>query len=200
MDFKSHVETAWNLTLKHILPLILMTLTMVVVSGLTLGILAPVTLAGYMHSILLMLREQREPKVQDIFSQMKLFFPLLGFGIVVLVLTTIGFMLLAVPGIILALAISFFCLYMIPLMTDKSLGLIPAIKQSYAMVTKDKAQDHIIVLIIFLGICWVGSLVVVGWLFTQPLATVFLISVYQETVNKVLADSEMDISAEKSVL
>ena len=191
MDFKAHIETAWNLTLKHILPLIIMTLVMVIISGLSLGILAPVTLAGYMHSILLMLRDQREPKVQDLFSHMRLFFPLLGFAIVAVILTLIGFVLLMIPGIIIALAISFFCLYMIPLMTDQNLGLMPAIKQSSSMVTKDKTLEHIIVLIIFLGISWIGSFVVIGWLFTQPLATTFLISVYGETVNKGEGSSEL---------
>jgi hypothetical protein len=191
MDFKAHIETAWNLTLKHILPLIIMTLVMVIISGLSLGILAPVTLAGYMHSILLMLRDQREPKVQDLFSHMRLFFPLLGFAIVAVILTLIGFVLLMIPGIIIALAISFFCLYMIPLMTDQNLELMPAIKQSSSMVTKDKALEHIIVLIIFLGISWIGSFVVIGWLFTQPLATTFLISVYEETVNKGGGSSEL---------
>jgi hypothetical protein len=48
MDFKKHLLRAWELTLKFIVPLVLMTLVMLVVSFLTLGILAPVTMAGYM--------------------------------------------------------------------------------------------------------------------------------------------------------
>ena len=45
MDFKRHIETAWNLTLGNVVSLILITLVMVAVSSLTLGILAPVTMA-----------------------------------------------------------------------------------------------------------------------------------------------------------
>ena len=68
MDFKKHLEIAWNLTLRYITPLVFMTLVMFVVSFLTAGLLAPVTMAGYMHSILLMVRNEREPKIQDVFA------------------------------------------------------------------------------------------------------------------------------------
>ena len=61
MDFKKHLETAWKLTIANLIPLIFMTLVMAVVSVLTLGILAPVTLAGYIHSLILLVREGREP-------------------------------------------------------------------------------------------------------------------------------------------
>ena len=111
MDFKYHLEVAWKLTLANIVPLILMTLAMLVVSVVTLGILAPVTMAGYVQSILRLVRENREPKVQDIFSQMRLFLPLFLFGIAVFIITMIGLMLLFLPGVIFALA----CLFLLPL-------------------------------------------------------------------------------------
>ena len=180
MDFKYHLEVAWKLTLANIVPLLLMTLATFVVSVLTLGILAPVTMAGYVHSILLLARENREPKVQDIFSQMRLFLPLLLFGIAVFIITMIGFLLLFLPGVIFALAISFCCLYMLPLMTDRDLGLIDAVKKSFAMVTRGKLVDHILIFILFVGITAVGSSVFIGTLFTQPLATLFLMSMYNE--------------------
>ena len=67
MDFKHHIETAWNLTLGNIVVLIISTLVMVAVSSLTLGIMAPVTMAGYTQSLLQLVRNGREPKVQDLF-------------------------------------------------------------------------------------------------------------------------------------
>ena len=183
MDFKYHLESAWKMTLQYIAPLIFMTLAMIAISIITLGILAPVTMAGYMHSILLLVRERREPKVQDIFSQMKLFLPLLCFGIVVFIITMIGMMLLFLPGVAFLLAVSFCCLYMLPLMTDRNMGLIDAVKQSYSMVTKESIVDQIVVFILFIGISAIGSSVFIGSLFTQPLATIFLLSVY-ETLGK----------------
>lgn len=184
MDFKYHLENAWKMTLQYIAPLIFMTLALIAISFITLGILAPVTMAGYMHSILLLVRERREPKVKDIFSQMRLFLPLLCFGIVVFIITMIGLMLLFLPGVLFLLAVSFCCLYMLPLMTDRNLGLIDAVKQSYSIVTKkESVVDHIVVFILFIGISAIGSSLFIASLFTQPLATIFLLSVY-ETLGK----------------
>lgn len=178
MDFKYHLETAWTLTLKYIAPLILMTLSMIVVGFLTIGILVPVMLAGYMHSILLLVREGREPKVQDIFSHMRLFLPLFIFGVVVLIITLIGMMFLFLPGLIFAVGVSFCCMYMLPLMTDGNLSLMDAVKGSYNLVKGNQLMDHVVVFIIFIGISAIGSSVFIGALFTQPLATIFLLSVY----------------------
>ena len=185
MDFKQHLEIAWKETIRHIAPLLLMTLAMIVVSFLSIGILAPVALAGYMHAILRLIREGREPKVQDIFSQMRLFLPLLLFGIIVVIVTCIGLLLLFLPGVLFALAVSFFCIYMLPLMTDKELGLMDAVKESYQMVRNEKITDHLVVFLIFVGISAVGSTIFIGSLFTQPLATVFLMSIYNELVKPV---------------
>jgi len=179
MDFKYHLETAWKMTLRYIAPLIFMTLAMIGISFISIGILAPVTMAGYMHSILLLIRDEREPKIQDIFSHMRLFLPLLLFGIVVFIITMIGIILLFLPGILFALVVAFCCIYMLPLMTDRNLGLIDAVKESFSMVTKEKLSDHIVVFILFIGISAIGSSIFIGSLFTQPLATVFLLSIYE---------------------
>jgi len=182
MNFKTHLEKAWNLTLKYIAPLIILTLVMLIVCFVTIGILAPVAMAGYMQAVLMMMREGREPKVQDIFSQMKLFFPLFGFGLAVFIAVMIGFALFMLPGIIIALAISFCCLYMIPLMTDRKAGLFDAIKESYAIATKGNIVDNIAVFVIFIGLLAIGGSVFIGSLFTQPFATIFLMSVYEEKI------------------
>lgn len=180
MDFKWHIETAWKLTISNIISLIIMTLVMVVVSFLTFGVLAPVTMAGYIQSILLLVRDGREPKIQDIFSQMRLFIPLFGFGIVAFIITMIGYMILFLPGLILTVGITFCCLYMMPLMTDKGLAVVDAVKESYRLAVKGQILDHVVVVILYLGIIAVGSSIFIGFLFTCPLATVFLVSVYKE--------------------
>jgi len=180
MDFKKHIVKAWELTLQFIVSLVLMTLVMSAVAVATLGILAPAMMAGYTQSVLLMVREGREPKIQDLFSEMKLFFPLLAFGLVSFIAVAIGFMLLVIPGFLVIMAISFSCLYMLPLMTDKKLGLVEAIKESYAMAVRDNIAEHIVVAVLFLAISGIGSSFLIGFLFTQPLATAFLLSVYDE--------------------
>ena len=180
MDFKRHIESAWNLTLGNIVTLILLTLVMVAVSSFTLGILAPVTMAGYTQSLLLLIRNGREPKVQDLFSHMNLFLPLLGFGLAVAVASLIGFSLLVLPGIVIVVGVTFCCVYMLPLMTDKNLGIVDAIKESYAMGRRGELVDHVVVVVIFIAISAIGSSVFIGVLFTQPLATLFLLSTYEE--------------------
>jgi uncharacterized membrane protein len=183
MDIKQHIEAAWKLTLNNIVSLILITLVMMGVSILTVGILTPVAMAGYMQSLLQLIRNGREPKVQDLFSHMKLFLPLLGFGIAVFVISLIGFMFFFLPGVIVTAAIAFCCLYMMPLMTDRGLGIIEAVKESYAMGRRGELVDHVVVVIIFLAVSMIGGSIFIGMLFTMPLATLFLLSTYEEKIN-----------------
>lgn len=190
MNFKHHLEKTWRLTIDNLVPLILMTLVMVVVSALTLGILAMVTLAGYTRSILLMIRTGREPQLGDIFSEMKLFLPLLGYSVAVVVIVAIGFALLFLPGLILACGIAWASLYMLPLMVDKGYGVIEAVKESFRIVSsREDLMDHIVLLILLVGISAVGSSVFIGWLFTQPFAMILLLSAYEEKVSQVISAS-----------
>ena len=183
MDFKKHLETAWNMTLKHIVMLVLMTVVSLAVGFFTLGLLAPVVMAGFVQSIIQMMRDGREPRMEDLFSQMRLFLPLLGFSIVVCLAMLVGFMLFVLPGLAILLAITFGCIYVLPLMTDRRMGLIDAVKASCRMALKESVADHIVVVILFIGLMAVGSSVFIGILFTQPFATVFLASVYLERIS-----------------
>jgi len=181
MDFKKHLEIAWNLMLKNLVSLILITLVMSILSVVTFGILAPVLLAGYYQAILLLIRTGRAPVLGDLFSEMRLFLPLLGFSIVVFLATVIGFLLLVVPGIAVICLVAFACLYMLPLMTDKKMGLVDAVKKSWQMATaKGFVADHVGVVVLFMALLAVGGSVYIGLLLTQPFASIFLLSVFEE--------------------
>ncbi len=184
MDFKMHLEKAWDITLKNIVMLILMTLVMIVVIIVTLGILAPVIMAGYLQSIIQLVRDGREPRMEDLFSLMRLFLPLLGFCVLLILVVGIGFTMIIIPGFLVVLAAAFGCLYMLPLMTDKQMGLVDAFKTSWQMALKENIADHIVVVILFFGLIAIGSSVFIGTLFTQPFATVFLVSIYLERVQE----------------
>ncbi len=184
MDFKSHLETAWNKTLQHIVILILMTLVALVVGFLTLGILLPVIMAGYTQAIIQLVRDGREPRIEDLFSQMKLFLPLFGFSIIVFVAILVGLIMFVLPGLAVVLAVAFGCLYMIPLMTDRNMGLFDAIKSSWRMAFDGRVEDQIVVVILFIGLLAIGSSVFIGTLLTQPFAMVFLASVYDEKIDR----------------
>ena len=179
MNFKTYLEQSWHLTKDNVVMLVLITLVMGLLSTVTLGILAPVTFAGYTYSLLLLIREDREPRIQDLFSQMRLFFPLLVFSLLSIILVGIGFLLLFVPGIIIGIAISFFCLYMIPCMVDQQLDLVDAVKNSIQIINQN-IMEHAIAALIYIGLGWLGSLVAVGWLITFPFGTVFILLVYND--------------------
>ena len=183
MEFKTNLTEAWELTLEFIAPLIVLTLVMFLVWLLSFGILVPVTFAGYISSILLMIRQGREPKIQDLFSQLNLFLPLLGFGIIASFLIAIGLFFLVLPGVVLALILALVCFYMIPVMIDNKIGLFAAIKESVSLARRGNFLDHMVAVIIFIGISAVGSSVFIGSLFTQPLATIFMLSVYEEKIH-----------------
>jgi len=191
MEFKTHLAEAWELTLEFIAQLIILTLVMFLLWFLSFGILVPVTFAGYIHSILLMIRQGREPKIQDLFSQLNLFLPLLGFGIIVCIITAIGLVFLTFPGIIVGLIITIVCFYMIPLMVDQKKGLFEAIKESFSLAMQGNFLEHIVVVIIFIGIIAVGSSVFIGSLFTQPLATIFLLLIYGEKSRRDPANGDL---------
>jgi membrane-anchored glycerophosphoryl diester phosphodiesterase (GDPDase) len=184
MDFRKHLEVAWNTTLRHIALLILMTVVSLVVSALTAGILFPVVMAGFTHSIIRLMRDGREPRIEDLFSQMGLFLPLCGFSIVVFIAVVVGFFLLVLPGLAVVFAVTFGCLYLLPLMTDQKLNLVDAIKTSWKMAFDDSIADHIVAVILFMGLLSIGTSVFVGFVLTQPFAFVFLISVYLEKTNQ----------------
>ena len=73
MDFKTHFEQSWTLFVAHLPALLISTLVLFAVSVISLGIMAPVLVAGYMQSLLLLVRDNRKPEVGDLFKQMRLF-------------------------------------------------------------------------------------------------------------------------------
>ncbi len=185
MDFKSHLENAWHLCLKNIAPLILITLVLSILSIITLGLFTPVLLPGYVYSLLLLIRDGREPRIQDLFSHLSLFLPLflLSIPILVFLATMVAFKLFFLPGIAVVCMVTFGGIYILPLMVDKKLGLLDAVKGSWEMAVQGNIADHIVLVILFIGLISIGSSVFIGTLFTQPFATVLVLSVYIERID-----------------
>ncbi len=180
MEFKEHLKTAWETSLQFVVPVILLTLVQMLVITFSLGILAPVTTAGYIRSLLRAMREGREPRVGDLFSEMRLFLPLFVYGLLVVILTSLGFFLLVLPGILVAAFIVFATIYMIPLMIDRDMGLIEAIKESWNMAVQKPLGDQMVLMVLYLVILSVGGSIPMAILFAQPLATFLMLAVYEE--------------------
>jgi hypothetical protein len=183
MELKNHLEAGWNTFLKFIGPALLVTFVMVVVSLFSFGILAPVTSAGYFHSLLRAHREDRAPQVGDLFSYMSLFLPLLLFGFLSFCAITLGFVLLVLPGFAMMLLLVFACLYLMPLMTDKKMGLFSALQGSWDMAVAQPIMDHVVIAIVYVSLISIGGSMPFVILFAQPLATFIVVSFYQERLN-----------------
>ncbi|MCB2217173.1 hypothetical protein [Desulfofustis glycolicus] len=194
MDFKKLVVSAWQQTVSFIGPVLLVTFVQMVLIIISLGILAPVTTAGYVQSLLRAVREGRPPEIGDLFSQMRLFLPLLFFFACAAILIFIGFSLLVLPGFVVAAFIAFAAFYMLPLMTDKGYGMIDALKRSWDIATTAPVNDHIVVTIIYVAIVSLGGSLPFAFLITQPLATFILVGAYQERVVMIDGPSEQSVS------
>jgi len=188
MDFKQHLEASWRAFAANLPILLLMTLVLFVVSICSLGIMAPVVTAGYMQSLLQTLRENRKPELSDLFSRMDLFFPLLGLSVLIFLVVSIGFLAFVLPAIIIIGLITFFGIYLLPLMTDQDLGIIDAIKESCRLSLEEPISEHVVVVAVYIGLISLGSSVFLGALFTQPFATLFVLSVYEKKIEKALPE------------
>lgn len=182
MELKAHLTTAWELTLEFVASLVILTLVMFGLWLLSFGLLAPVTLAGYTRSLLRTVREGRDPKIQDLFADMGKFLPLLLLAAILVLAVAIGASMVILPGILILFLITFAFLYVLPLMVDKDLAVVPAIRESVSMAMRRPLTDQLIVTAIYLLLISIGSSVFIGLLFTQPLATLFLLSVYNRRV------------------
>jgi hypothetical protein len=194
MDFKDLVVRSWQNTLNHIGPLLLITLVQMVLIMVTLGILAPVTTAGYVNALMQVVRDDRKPEVGDLFSQMRLFFPLFLLSILVAVVAFIGFSLLVLPGFAVLAFIAFAAFYLLPYMVDQKLGLFDALKASWQAAMQEPVSEHIIVVIIYVAIMSLGSSLWFAFLITQPMATFIMVEAYNQRVlgNKSGGQSDPD--------
>ncbi|WP_456386765.1 hypothetical protein [Desulfolithobacter sp.] len=188
MDFGYHMERAWTVFVRFLPQMLLLSLALIGVSMITLGIMGPVCTAGYMQALLLALREGRRPEVRDLFAHMDLFFPLLGLGILLLLVLLFSFSLLVIPGLVALVAVSFVCLYLLPLMTDLKLGLFDALAESWRMAVQKPLSEQFAVVAVYVVLTSVGNSTGLGALFTQPFATLFVLSVYEVKRRRLLPE------------
>lgn len=67
-----------------------------------------------------------------------------------------------------------------PLMSDKNMGLMDALKESWRMSTRAPISNQFILVVLYMVIVALGGSIAVAVLFTQPLATFLVLSVYEE--------------------
>lgn len=184
MDVMQVLKRGFELLIRDVLPLIVAALIVGGLTAVTLGVLGGPLLAGLYRMILLRIREDRVPQIGDVFY-FEHFGNHVGAFYVLTILTSIGFVLLIVPGLYLA-TIWF---YVFVLMVDREIGLSDALSQSKELVERVGLNAHFgVVLVLALLVTALGS-------FTRGLGTLVALPFY---VACVIAAYELVSAQEES--
>ncbi|MFA5070318.1 MAG: DUF975 family protein [Patescibacteria group bacterium] len=129
---------------------------------------------GYTRLVLDYQAGNKRP-LADVFTQVKPYWRVFGANLIIGIIVAIGFILLIVPGIYLALRF----LFTIPLIIDKNLGIEEAMKQSTAM-TKGIKMPLFGFGLTALGVIILGAIVFgVGVFVALPVVWLAYISLYK---------------------
>lgn len=112
---------------------------------------------------------------QEQFSLYGLMLPIVAVGILQSVLTSLGLMLLVLPGLYLAIALSL----AIPLKVEKNLGIMDCLATSLKLVNR-KFLEVFLLSLASTGLIIVGMLSVIGWIWTVPWAIMIFAITYRQ--------------------
>ena len=143
INFQACLENTFRMIKAEPIILILGGLVVQLLTILTMGILAGPFLGGYFLLIIYYLRENRKPVFNDIFSGLQQFANLLPYFFVLLTIL-IGFMLLILPGFVLAT----WWIYVLPLMVDRKISFSEAMKISTKKVNETGFFMHLAFLLL----------------------------------------------------
>ena len=143
MNFQAYLENTYKIIKEEPIILILGGLIVQLLSVFSLGLLAGPFLGGYTLLVILYLRENRKPTFNDLFSGLQQFANLFPYFLVLL-LIFLGFMLLVLPGLLLAT----WWLYVLPLMVDRKMPFNDAMRLSMNTVNEKGFFMHLIFLLL----------------------------------------------------
>ena len=143
MNFQAYLENTYRIIKKEPVILVLGGLVVQLLTILSMGILAGPFLGGYFLLIICLLRENKKPSFNDIFSGLQQFGNLFPYFLVLL-LIFIGFMLLILPGFLFAT----WWLYVLPLMADRRISYSEAMRLSMNKVNETGFLMHFVFLLL----------------------------------------------------
>jgi hypothetical protein len=164
---------------KNVVVLVFATFVFELFSVLTLLILSGAMSGGYFLMMLnAMRREDRKADLNDLFRMFWKFLPLLGLVFLQGILIAAGFVLLVVPGLLLATM----WLYSIYRMVDKNEGAMTSMRSSWDLVKKKGVGSNLLVCVLYIVLAVAGNMVRgFGWaisLFLMPLGTLMVTAAY----------------------
>jgi len=143
MNFQAYLQDTYRIIKEEPLILILGGLLVQLLTIVSMGILAGPILGGYFLLIIYYLRDNKKPSFNDIFSGLQQFGNLFPYFLVLL-LIFIGFMLLILPGLLLAT----WWLYVLPLMVDRRISFGDAMRLSMDKVNQTGFLMHLVFLLL----------------------------------------------------
>jgi len=143
MNFQAYLQDTYRIIKEEPLILILGGLLVQLLTIVSMGILAGPILGGYFLLIIYYLRDNKKPSFNDIFSGLQQFGNLFPYFLVLL-LIFIGFMLLILPGLLLAT----WWLYVLPLMVDRRISFSDAMRLSMDKVNQTGFLMHLVFLLL----------------------------------------------------
>lgn len=178
MDFSIPFNKAWGVYKRSFVDILVAYLLMIIVSCLTLGLLAPGLYAGYQ---LLLLKALRGKKIKptEIFLGLHYYWNMLGLfiysGLIVLLLFC------TILGIIPALLIAAWWMYAGLFIVDKKYSITKAMLESKKIVRKNNVWLHFLFLVLVSVVGNAGySLAYIGGLVTMPFSLLVFCAAYEQ--------------------
>lgn len=168
------VKRSWGLFIKDPVLYIIDSLIVTVLGTITLGILAPALIVGFIKVV--QNRQQGKPAdTGTLFGGLGQFVPSLIAGIVIAIGVSIGTMLFVIPGLFVAIITGFTFHFM----ALENTGIGDSLARSYRLVM-DNLVPVLILGVVIAIINGVGSAVVIGWLLTMPFSMIVTVVAFQE--------------------
>lgn len=142
MDFQGYLENSWEMLKKRPLFFILGGLMVQLLTMFSLSLLAGPLMGAYLMTMVLYLRQGREPEFNDLFAGLPRMRELFSFFFLIL-LIVVGLMFMVLPGIVFAT----WWIYTLPLMTDRRMRLGEAMRESLGKVNEKGFFIHLIFLL-----------------------------------------------------
>ena len=155
MNFQAYLENTYRIIKEEPLILILGGLIVQLLTLVTLGFLAGPFLGGYTLLVILYLRENKKPVFNDIFSGLQQFTHLFPYFLVLLFIF-LGLTMLVIPGLVLFT----WWLYVLPLMVDRRMSLMEAMRLSMSTVNEKGFFMHFV----FVLLIYVIPLIIIEFL------------------------------------
>lgn len=175
MDLGRALEDAWRLFVKDVVALIIGVLLAIILSVVSIGILAGPLMGGLFMMVSRRVREGRPAEIGDIFGKFDRFGSLFGAFWVLGILTAIGFLFFIVPGLLLS-AIWF---YVFLFIVDRDMSMGEAMSASRELVMRIGLWWHVaVVLVIAIVSAVIGHITGIGFLLTYPLTITLITAMY----------------------